>query len=159
MNLSPVPLFAIAPAAKLVVRGASQFVQAGRDFASYLTKQSDSPIEAQNASAASDHSISSFDQLLQPLRQFLRAQGFDSADPIALVADGTGDIRVDADPGLKEVAEGWLNQNPEWSQAWQRETSFRLSQLGPPNSRVISSIREEGDLCLSTPALRQQVLL
>jgi hypothetical protein len=159
LSLSPVPFFAIAPAAKLAVRGAAQLVESGRDFASYLAHKSETPIAAKDSSAVSDLLPSRIDQLLQPLKQFLREQGYDSAEEITLVADGTGQIRVDADPGIKEAVEGWLSQNPEWSHAWQSETTMQLSQLGVPNIRMAASIGEGSDFRLPTVALRQTVLL
>ncbi len=139
MNLSPVPLWAIVPATKLAARGAAQLVESSRDFASFMAGHSETADKAGGVSSQSDDTLSGFDKLLEPLREFLRAQGYDSSDRLDLVSGGDGIVRVEADPGLKETVEAWITQNPEWRRHWQTETNQHITRLDPGQTHFLAS--------------------
>lgn len=160
MNLSPVPLWAIVPATKIAARGAAQLVESSRDFASFMAGHSETADKSAGVSSQSDVTLSGFDKLLESLREFLRAQGYDSNDRLDLVSGSDGIIRVDADPGLKETVEAWITQNPEWRRQWQAETIHHIDRLDPAQTRFLpTNTHVQNENQASQIVHRQKVLL
>jgi hypothetical protein len=159
LNLSPVPIWAIAPAAKLAARGAAQLVESGRDFASFMAGRSETTGKFEGDAGQSDNTFSGFDRLLEPLREFLRAQGYESNDRLDLVSSGDGTIRVDADPGLKETVEAWITQNPEWRREWQSETTHQLTQFDSSHNRFLASNTHQTSGYQTSPRIHRQKVL
>jgi len=119
MSISPSIAVAVVPALRIASESIRAAIEAGADFASHLGKTSEAEQPAGRSPNTLEKRAGRLDGLLPQLQQFLKSLGADEQNSVELRTDDQGSIQVKGEPDLKQAVEQWLNENPDWTEAWQ----------------------------------------
>lgn len=153
MSISPSIVAAAIPALRLASESIKAAVEAGSDFASHLGIASKADQPQGIAPNTPEKRTSRLDRLLPQLQQFLKSISTDEQSSVELQTDDQGSIQVEGAPVLKHAVAKWLNENPEWTEAWQAAAQEFLAE----SPSVFPKANFHGQDSRSSSSLRSRI--
>ncbi len=164
MSISTAIAIAALPAIQLASKAVQGAFETSANFASHLAGPAPTKTEELASPDKSEQNHSELDQLVTQFQEFLRSIDTKDRSTIELKGDGQQPIEVDGEPSIREAVQSWLDQNPEWTIAWQSavkkylaESPSTISSANAPFSGATQPLRLRSQISSSTAEHWQSV--
>lgn len=164
MSISTAIAIAALPAIQLASKAVQGAFETSANFASHLAGPTSTKANELASPPKSEQNHSEFDRLVTQFQQFLSSLGANERSTIELKGDGQQPMEVDGEPSIREAVQSWLDQNPEWTNAWQSavkkylaESPSTISTAKAPFSGATQPLRLRSQFSSSTAEHWQSV--